>query len=66
MYLRQANNTMTHELERVTTAAISFEINKAAKVYAAQNGTSIRAIVDEAVSGWLRAHGVLSVQEIAS
>ena len=57
---------MAQEPEKVTTAAISFEINKAAKVYAAQNGTSIRAIVDEAVTGWLKTHGVPSMQEIAS
>ena len=61
---------MPQEAEKVTTALISASICKAAKVYAAKNDTSIRAVIDAAVSGYLKAHGQKStwprVDEVAS
>ena len=48
---------MPQEAEKVTTALISASICKAAKVYAAKNDTSIRAVIDAAVSAFLKARG---------
>jgi hypothetical protein len=45
---------MTQAPERTTTALISASLCRAAKIYAAEHGTSIRAIIEESVSEWLR------------
>ncbi len=46
---------MTQSTDEVgtTTATISVDVARKAKIYAAQNGTSIRAIIDSAVPEWI-------------
>lgn len=56
---------MAQEPEKATTALISVSICKAAKVYAAHNDTTIRAIIETAVSEWLRNHGAPVSRETA-
>ena len=49
-----------------TTATLSVHTARAAKIYAAQNGTSIRAIIDLAVPAWIKLQATNSnLQEAA-
>ncbi len=48
---------MTQESEKATTALISADICRAAKVYGAQHGMTIRTVIEKSVIEWLGNHG---------
>ena len=50
----------TDDVVATTTAVLSVNVARAAKIYAAQNGTSIRAIIDLAVPAWIKSQATNS------